>query len=470
MASLCLALLALGCEQGSGIAPIDVRIVGPDGANPVEGRDGTLHVEVRHLGELLTCDGGDCESEIVDGRFELVLPVDTFDGENEIQVRIESGDDRLVGAAPPFRIFLEGVDVSRSVRVVVAPAPSCATLTLEGFTFGEEPRLSPARAGAAAVVRRNVALLAGGEDAGGASDDVDSFDQLLFDAGPLRTWEPRAIGRARGHALSEDRSLVVGDASSWVFERNDLGQAGARELSLHAGAGSASAIADLGSAGAAVVGGAASIEVAWIGVDGRAAAPSALSVRRDAPAAAAIGSGVLVVGGHAEGEAAAEWLPRFGDGVALDVAGLPAGRGGVLFPSPDGADALWIGFEVDGAPSGEAFVLRGCDRDACEGIEAVEWPRPRSGFATVVTAAGALWLIGGERDEGGVLVPSREVDLVRWAGRAPVIEAGPDLRSPRAGAAAFEHASGVVVVAGGLGEAALAADLEMCFPPALDPL
>lgn len=470
MASLCLALLAIGCEQGSGIAPIDVRIVGPDGANPVEGRDGTLRVEVRHLGELLTCDGGDCETEIVDGRFELVLPVDTFDGENEIQVRIESDGDRLVGAAPRFRIFGEGVDVSRSARIVVAPASTCATLTLEGFTYGDEPRLSPARAGAAAVVRRNVALLAGGEDARGASDDVDIFDQLLFDARPLLTWEPRTIGRARGHALSEDRSLVVGDASSWVFERNDLGQSSARALSLHAGAGSASALVDLRSAGAAVVGGSASIEVAWIGVDGRASAPSTLAVRRDAPAAAAVGSGVLVVGGHAEGDPAAEWLPRFGDGVALDVAGLPAGRGGVLFPSPDGADALWIGFEVDRAPSGEAFVLRGCDRDDCDAVDTLAWPRPRSGFATVVTAAGALWLIGGERDEGGVLVPSREIDLVRWAGRAPVVEAGPELRSPRAGAAAFEHAAGVVIVAAGLGEDALAADLEMCFPPALDPL
>jgi hypothetical protein len=74
-----------------------------------------------------------------------------------------------------------------------------------------------------------------------------------------------------------------------------------------------------------------------------------------------------------------------------------------------------------------------------------------------------LWLIGG-RDPIGA--PSAFVDLVHWQGDSVVIEPGPDLSTPRAGAAAFEHASGIVTVAGGDG----LASFEECFPPALDPL
>src|SRR5690606_4080579 len=143
------------------------------------------------------------------------------------------------------------------------------------------------------------------------------FDMLLVDADPLPSWDGELIGRARGVALSEDRSLVVGDASSWIFERADLQLPRARRFVPHDGAGFASALVVLAD-GAAIVSGAASSEVTWVGVDGDAET-SRLRVERDAPAAAAIAGGVLVAGGHVAGEAPLEQARR-SQSTAIDAA------------------------------------------------------------------------------------------------------------------------------------------------------
>src|SRR5690606_13917371 len=174
-----------------------------------------------------------------------------------------------IGAAPPFQVYGEGIDTTGLVRFVVGPPGRCVRLGLSGLVHDGPPRITPARSHAAAVVRRNVALVAGGELAGGASDDVDRFDMLLVDADPLPSWDGELIGRARGVALSEDRSLVVGDATSWIFERADLQLPRARRFVPHDGAGFASALVVLAD-GAAIVSGAASSEVTWVGVDGDA--------------------------------------------------------------------------------------------------------------------------------------------------------------------------------------------------------
>ncbi len=252
-----LALLVLACEQQQGTPPLDVRIVDATGDNPVAGHDGRIVVRVRHLGELLTCDGGECASDIVDGDYDLRLPLESFAGINEVQIVIEDDDGggQWIGAIPPFPIYGDGADQTGRIFAIVEHPRSCASLTLDGFVTGEPPVLATPRYHAASVVRRNVVLLAGGEDAAGESNDVDHFDQLLFDDGPLRTWDPASIGAARGIALSEDRSLVIGDASSWLFVSSSS-QSMPEPVAIHEGAGFDSAIVDLEAAGAAVVGGA----------------------------------------------------------------------------------------------------------------------------------------------------------------------------------------------------------------------
>ena len=310
-------------------------------------------------------------------------------------------------------------------------------------------------------MRRNVVLIAGGEENDGAADDhVTKLDQLLFDTVPFAPWTDRTeIGAARGLALSEDVSLVVGDRSYFLYE---LGQLSTRSIDLHDGAGFASAVVSL-STGGAVIGGRATRGISWISAEGAANTSRNLAVERNAPVAARLGDGILVVGGHAAGAASAEWLTLSGSGDPRDL-DLPVASGGVLFPSPDGAAALWIGYVEGGVTSSSTALIR-CDDGECTAETGpVTWDRARADFASVVTAGGTLWLLGGEI--GGVL--TKHVDLVRWEGGAPRIEAGPDLPAANAGAVAFEHAAGVVTIAGGRYQD-MAGRLVMCFPSELDP-
>lgn len=463
---LCLGLLA--CNQGPSNGIIQMRILGTDGANPVDGVDeGTLTIAVRHDGQLVDCDGGPCTSEIRDGDFKLDLPLTSFSAITAVNVEIEGDGERWIGAMPPFLPWGEGVDLTGVARIAVGHPMRCEPLTLEGPVTGDPPHLEKPRRRVAAVVRRNVVLLAGGLDADDADDDhVDRFDELLIDTDPLPTWEaPKEIGAAHGLSLTEDTSLVVGDASSWVFQRAESTPPRAVAITL-AGASFESALVDLGASGGAVVGGTESDAIHWLYDDGVSAGTTHLVTPRAAPAAVALGGGVLVVGGNVPGTPAAEWAQNNQNGEPLDASDLPAARGGFLLPSPDRTAAIWIGFETAEGPSTQTWVFRDC-RDCVAEQGPITWDGARAEVTAVVTRAGALWLIGGEDADGN---PSGLVDIVRWAGSTPTIERGPDLQYLRAGAIAFEHASGIVTIAGGRGEGGLRNDVEMCFPAGLDPL
>jgi hypothetical protein len=466
VAALLLALTA--CEGGATIAALDVRILDADGRNPLAAMDGTLTVRVRHEGQLVDCAEGSCMAEVRDGSYELVLPIASFEGRTEIHVEAVGHDaQRWIGASPTFVPFGEGVDAVGGLRLLVDTPARCAPLTLAGVATNDPPRLTPARARVAAVRRRNVVLLAGGEDRAGADDDhVDRFDQLLLDANALTSWD-RAIdiGPAHGVALSEDVSLVVG-ARSVRFVRDSLGPPVGREIALP-GASYESAVVSLGASGAAVVAGAESRTVHWVGSDGQSRGTTDLVTPRTSPAAALMAGGVLVVGGQQDGPAA-EWVRSLqpGSAVALRGVELPAGaRGGVLFASPDGRSALWIGFDLESGPSADTFVFRRCPED-CTVELGPRWERARSGFAATVTDAGALWLAGG-RVSGEL---QNAVERVRWDRDEPQIEEGPSLAEPRADATVLEHAFGTVLVIGGRGDGGLLDGMEICTPEALDEL
>ena len=87
----------------------------------------------------------------------------------------------------------------------------------------------------------------------------------------------------------------------------------------------------------------------------------------------------------------------------------------------------------------------------------------RAGASGALTAAGALWIVGGDGDA--------RVDRVVFGADGPAIvpNAFP-LSGPRADAMVVEQASGVVVVIGGEGPDGVRGDVELCFPPELDPL
>jgi hypothetical protein len=466
MRGLCVlfALLA-GCDGGGTASRFSMRMIGPDGADviaPIE--SGTLSVRVRQSDRLIACGGDPCEAEIRDGDVSLDVSLESFDELTQAHAEI-TGDAVLIGATPAFQPYGEGIDVVHQVLIVMSEAPQCRTIGLEGIVHAEIPRLSPGRAHAAALVRRSLVLIAGGEGED-EIEQVDRFDQLTFDGDTLPTWNEGEIGPARGIAFSEDRQLAVGDLSSWLFELQMNGPPVARAISLHAGAGSRSALVGLDSDGAAVIAGEASSEITWVLVNGTPDVSTSLAVARTAPAAALVAGGIAVIGGHAEGEAGLELVPRRGNGVA-QPGDLPRGTGGHLFASPDGSAAIWIGFALaDGSPSADTFVIRDC-ADTCTIEPGPRWEGARTDATFVETSAGDLWIMGG--DQAGT--PTNLVDLVRWEVGQPSIEPGPMLTAARSGAVGFEHASGIVTIGGGRGtDVAYLDDFELCFPPSLDPL
>lgn len=449
-----LALFAAACDQGSSNPVFQIEILDAEGKFPVQ--RGELTVRVMQEGEPLDCNGEPCRADIVDGQFSLDMLPESIVDMTEIQVElVDDEGDRWIGATPAFRPFGEKLDLVGSVTAVVGPPSTCSVLSFDGYTSGDPPELDPTRAHAAAVVRRNLVLLVGGERAEGRDDDrVTNFDQLLFDTYPLPALET-AIGAARGLSLSEDVSLVVGQ-DAYLFELTVSGPPGPRAIALHGGAGFASALVSLGDERGVVIGGNGTRGVTDIGARGVIGMGRQLAVARTFPAAAAMAEGVLVVGGHADGAASAEWLADDADGEPLALA-LPSASGGVLFPSPSGAAALWIGYEEAGVISPQTRIVRGCPGD-CRVEDGPAWERARAGFAAVTTATGTLWLVGGES--------GANIDLVRWEGGTPRIEEGPELSAPRTDAAIFEHASGVVTIAGGRERG----DVVMCFPAELDSL
>lgn len=233
-----------------------------------------------------------------------------------------------------------------------------------------------------------------------------------------------------------------------MYERQVQGPPAPAQVTVHEGAGFASALALVNNT-AAVIGGTDTDQVSWF--TARTPFPATtLTTPRAFPAAAAGAEGVLVVGGGP----GAEWITITGAPVFID--GVPDSVGGWVTASPSGQTFLAIG-----GSGAVTTIFRGCP--ACVAEPGPEWTRARDGASAVRTEAGVLWIVGGD--------DSALVDLVRWEGEMPMVSPGPDLSQPRAGAAVAEHASGVVFVVGGENAEGMLAEAELCTPAeGLDPL
>src|SRR5436190_1157167 len=171
-----IALLILAaCDGGTSSSGLEVQLVRPDGTNAAEGVDGTLRVEVRQAARLIPCDDGACDAEIHNGVFDLVFPIESFEEDTRAQTTIEPDPGQEIrGATPVFKPFGESIDVLGVVRIVMDVPSHCRLLTLEGVVFGDAPDFAHPHAHAAVVVRRNLALIAGGDAE--ASAVIDRFD------------------------------------------------------------------------------------------------------------------------------------------------------------------------------------------------------------------------------------------------------------------------------------------------------
>lgn len=444
-----LALLALAaCEGGSNPA-VRIELVDPSGENAALGIiEGELFVDVRQGDRSLCAEG--CATEIRGGDFELSLPIDGFEELTRIQARMTGGPAELVGAVAPFAVAGEGLETAElPVRLVMMEAGRCAPLELFNVSTSGRPRLVEARRDLGVATRRNVVLLAGGRGAGGGSNRLDLFDQVVVEMRPPLDSPAGALGPTRGLRLSEDQALFVGE-TAWIVETQVQAPPAAVPVALHAGAGFASALALLRN-NAAVIGGTSSQQVTWL-TGQTVFEPYDLSEPRAFAAAAAGEEGILVVGGGP----GAEWITVDGRTTPI-VDGVPDSVGGWVTASPSGQTFLAIG-----GSGAQTTLFTGCP--ACVASAGPAWERAREGAAATRTAAGVLWIVGGEG--------SAAIDRVVWGDdEVPEIVPARDLAIARAGAAVVEHASGVVIVIGGEGVSGMLADVELCTPPdRLDPL
>lgn len=449
-------LVAPGCANDGGNPQLRIELVDPEGENPasriIEGR---LRVRVRQGESSLPCADRVCETEIRSGDFDLSLPIESFVALTTIQVEIEGGGELLLGAVPPFAVALESLETGMvPVRIVMMPPGPpgvCARIELDNISTEGSPRLVAPRRDMAAVVRRNFVLLVGGiEESGAESVRTDFFDQVVVGMRPPLESAPDRLGAARGIALDEDHSLVVG-VNAFVWVRPAMGPPVVSNVDLHPGADFSSALVQVGLE-TAVIGGTGTASVTWLDERGRTIATRALTAPRAFAAAAAGEEGALVVGGGVGGE----WIER-GVDVPVRIDDVPSGSGGWLAASPTRRTFLWIG-----AHGTDTTVITGCP-SACTVGRGPSWERARDGASGVRTAAGTFWIVGGDG--------SSMIDRVLWDGEVPRIASGPTLAEARAGAALAEHVSGIVLVIGGEGSDRMRDDVEMCMPDTgLDPI
>ncbi len=428
----------------------EASIVDGQNGNPAAGTDAT----VLRIGiEESELPVEEYEYPITDGEFEAFLEFKAFTRPTRIRVQIEGETTELLTAPPVFV-----PSASRGfLRVVTAAPSSCERVT---FDLLEAPR-----AFFGMVPSGTFALIAGGTTA--SDEQLEFFDAL--------EWESRLfmedfvlsdLGETRAASIDEAEILVLpSNAPPFIFNMVDVTQRITPVL-LHNGAGPRSALVSVPGVGAMVIGGELAGEaqsaVSLVEPEGQVTSLE-LSAPRSGPAATALGSDVLVVGGDPEGTAevliTAEALMG-GDATGHPIDGVMDGvREAALLVGDGESRALWIG----GTDATDTLRQDTVRFDDCPGscVSAAGPPWPTVRLAALQPPQSAL-LIGGDG--------SSLVEEVRWNGADAAIEAVLQLEVPRAGAGGIVLESGAFIVAGGDDGVSIRDDFEFCVPAALEPL
>ncbi len=428
----------------------EASIVDGQNGNPAAGTDAT----VLRIGiEESELPVEEYEYPITDGEFEAFLEFKAFTRPTRIRVQIEGETTELLTAPPVFV-----PSASRGfLRVVTAAPSSCERVT---FDLLEAPR-----AFFGMVPSGTFALIAGGTTA--SDEQLEFFDAL--------EWESRLfmedfvlsdLGETRAASIDEAEILVLpSNAPPFIFNMVDVTQRITPVL-LHNGAGPRSALVSVPGVGAMVIGGELAGEaqsaVSLVEPEGQVTSLQ-LSAPRSGPAATALGSDVLVVGGDPEGTAevliTAEALMG-GDATGHPIDGVMDGaREAALLVGDGESRALWIG----GTDATDTLRQDTVRFDDCPGscVSAAGPPWPTVRLAALQPPQSAL-LIGGDG--------SSLVEEVRWNGADAAIEAVLQLEVPRAGAGGIVLESGAFIVAGGDDGVSIRDDFEFCVPAALEPL
>jgi hypothetical protein len=428
----------------------EASIVDGQNGNPAAGTDAT----VLRIGiEESELPVEEYEYPITDGEFEALLEFKAFTRPTRIRVQIEGETTELLTAPPVFV-----PSASRGfLRVVTAAPSSCERVT---FDLLEAPR-----AFFGMVPSGTFALIAGGTTA--SDEQLEFFDAL--------EWESRLfmedfvlsdLGETRAASIDEAEILVLpSNAPPFIFNMVDVTQRITPVL-LHNGAGPRSALVSVPGVGAMVIGGELAGEaqsaVSLVEPEGQVTSLE-LSAPRSGPAATALGSDVLVVGGDPEGTAevliTAEALMG-GDATGHPIDGVMDGvREAALLVGDGESRALWIG----GTDATDTLRQDTVRFDDCPGscVSAAGPPWPTVRLAALQPPQSAL-LIGGDG--------SSLVEEVRWNGTDVEIQPVLQLEVPRAGAGGIVLESGAFIVAGGDDGVSIRDDFEFCVPAALEPL
>jgi hypothetical protein len=422
----------------------DAAIVDGQNGNPAAGTDATLLRIGIQEGDL---PAQEYEYPIADGEFDAFLEFQAFSEPTRIRVLIEGATTELLTAPP---VFVPAAS-SGILRVVAAAPSSCERVT---FDLLEAPRafFGMARSG-------TFALIAGGTTA--SDEQLEFFDAL--------EWESRLfvvgiavtdLGETRAASIDATEILVLStNAPPFIFNMVDV-TTRITPVVLHNGAGPRSALVSVPGVGAMVIGGEVAGEaqssVSLVEPEG-VVTSRRLSKPRSGPAATALGSDVLVVGGDPEGTA--EILIE-GAAVGQRIDGLMDGvRESALLVGDGDSRALWIG-GADATDTVRQDTVRfdNCP-DGCVSGAGPAWTTAR--LAALQPARSAL-VIGG--------VGSTSVEEVRWDGADVEIQPLLQLEVPRAGAGGIVLESGAFIVAGGDDGVSIREDFEFCVPAVLEPL
>ena len=436
--------MAFACKESSARFVFDARIVDGQNGNPADGTDATtLRIGIQE-GELPTAE---YEYPITDGDFDASLEFAVFARPTRIRVEIEGATTELLTAPPAFV-----PSASRGIlRVVTAAPSSCERVT---FDLLEAPRalFGMVRSG-------TFALIAGGTTS--SDEQVEFFDALEWESRLfMEDFAVSDLGETRAASIDEAEILVLpSKAAPFIFNMLDVTRR-ITPVVLHNGARTRSALVSIPGVGAMVIGGEFAGEaqsvVSLVEPEGIVTSLE-LSEPRSGPAATALGTDVLVVGGNAEGNA--EILL---EGAAM---GQPVGnvmdgvRESGLLVGDGVSRALWIG-GTDAAVTLRQDTVRfdGCPND-CVSAAGPQWTTAR---LNALQPAQSALVIGGDG--------SQLVDEVRWNGADVEIQPLLQLDVPRAGAGAIVLESGAFIVAGGDDGVSIREDFEFCVPAALEPL
>ena len=437
-------MAAFACKESSARFVFEARIVDGQNGNPAAGTDATtLRIGIQE-GEL---PAQEYEYPITDGDFDALLEFALFTRPTRIRVEIEGETTELLSAPPAFVPAVS----SGILRVVTAAPSSCERVT---FDLLEAPR-----AFFGMVQSGTFALVVGGTS---PSEEQVEFLDLL-------EWESRLfsedivladLGATRAASIDEAEILVLpSNTGPFIFNMVDVTRR-ITPVELPNGAGPRSALVSIPGVGAMVIGGefAGEAQSAVTLVEpGGDVTSLQLSEARSGPAATALGTDVLVVGGDAGGTAE---VLLDGAAVGQPVAGVMDGvREAGLLVGDGESRALWMG------GTNAADILRqdtirfdGCP-DRCVSAAGPQWTTAR---LDALQPAQSELVIGGDG--------SQLVDEVRWNGADVEIQQLLQLDVPRAGAGGIVLESGAFIVAGGDDGVSIREDFEFCVPASLEPL